>query len=89
MEDIKEIDTKSVIGTIAVITGIISFIPILYKIILTHKTANFTYINLFIALLSNTLWIYYGYLSNTPVNKWSGLLYLFIYGTIVYYKIFT
>lgn len=77
---------KHVIGMIAVLSGIISFIPILMKMSVTHNASNFTWINLFLALFSNVTWLFYGYLTNSSSNIISGILYFIIYSFIVWIK---
>jgi len=91
-KDIKNLvslkKNKNLIGKLAIITGIISFFPIMYRIWLTKNTTNFTYKNLGLALFSNALWMYYGVLGNTSANLWSGILYFGIYGYILFFKVF-
>jgi len=91
-QDIKTISSfkinESVIGTVAIILGIVSFLPILYKIWKTKDTRNFTVVNLTLALISNSLWIYYGNMKNASANIWSGILYFSMYAYIMIFKIF-
>lgn len=68
-----------ILGDMAIIFGIISFIPLLIKMWKTKDTSNFTLINLLLAILSNILWIIYGIYTESTVNIISGSLYLFIY----------
>lgn len=82
----KGMQNKNILGDLAIITGIVSFIPIMYKMWFTKNTSNFTWINLTLALISNLLWIMYG-LSNNTVNKISGALYFCIYSYITVIKI--
>ena len=85
---IDEIDiSKRMIGYAATFLGIISFIPILYKIFVTKNTSNFTYKNLALALVSNVLWFYYGVKSDALAPLVSGVLYFFVYSFILYYKL--
>lgn len=77
---------KHVVGMIAVLSGIISFIPILMKMRITHNANNFTWLNLVLALFSNITWLLYGYLTNSTTNIISGVLYFIIYSFIVWIK---
>lgn len=77
---------KHVVGIIAVLTGIISFIPILMKMNTTHNANNFTWLNLGLALFSNITWLLYGYLTKSFTNMISGILYFIIYSYIVWIK---
>ena len=90
-QDIKSVSSfninENVIGSMAIVLGIVSFLPILYKIWKTKDTRNFTTTNLILALISNTLWIYYGTMKNASVNIWSGSLYFSIYIYIMIFKI--
>lgn len=90
-KDIKNIAEikidKHLYGKLAIITGIISFFPIMYQIWKTKNTSNFTHKNLLLALFSNIMWIIYGIKGNTSANLWSGLLYLGIYSYIMIFKI--
>lgn len=76
------------LGYAATFLGIISFIPILYTILITKNTSNFTYKNLALALLSNILWFYYGYNTSAYAPLISGVLFFFVYSFILYYKLF-
>lgn len=78
---------KHLIGKIAIFTGIVSFIPIMYEMWKTKNTANFTWVNLFLALFSNLMWLHYGMIADTPANLWSGVLYFGIYLYILIFKI--
>lgn len=80
---------KQTLGTLAIITGIISFLPILFRMHDTRNTSNFTWINLTLALVSNILWFLYGYLTKSFANIVSGVLYFLIYLYIVNVKINT
>lgn len=85
---IKDISLdKHLIGKIAIFTGIVSFIPIMYEMWKTKNTANFTWVNLFLALFSNLMWLHYGLIADTPANLWSGVLYFGIYLYILIFKI--
>lgn len=85
---IKEIQFLGWAGILATIIGIISFLPIIYRIMITHDTSNFTYTNLGLALISNVLWIVFGINKKVMTSILSGVLYLFIYGIILGYKLF-
>ena len=84
---LKEINFLGWSGMLATIIGIMSFMPILYEIILTKKTTNFTITNIILALISNMLWITYGITNKLYTPTISGVLYLIIYGFIMIYKI--
>lgn len=79
-------DTK-IYGYLATAIGIISFLPILFKIYKSKNTDNFTYANLALALVSNLLWIVYGKYINAYATLASGVLYMIVYGFILYYKV--
>ena len=56
IEKISEIKIdKHLYGKLAIVTGIISFIPIMYQIWKTKNTSNFTHKNLLLALFSSCL----------------------------------
>jgi len=75
----ESIPSAEFFGDFAIITGIISFFPIIINMWYTKNTSNFTWINLMLALISNIMWISYGVLSNSNTNIASGTLYFFIY----------
>ena len=79
--------TTKLYGYLATGIGIISFFPILFKIYKTRNTQNFTYNNLALALISNLLWIFYGHYANAFASLLSGILYMFVYGFILYFKV--
>ena len=89
--DIKNVSEfkidKDIFGKLAIVTGIISFIPIMYQIWKTKDTRNFTHKNLLLAIFSNIMWIIYGIKSDASATKWSGLLYMSIYCYIMFFKI--
>lgn len=70
---------KTLFGDLAIITGIISFVPILFKMTKTKNTSNFTWGNLYLAIFSNIMWVLYGLSSNSITNIVSGILYFIIY----------
>ncbi len=78
---------KGIFGKLAIVTGIVSFIPIMYQIWKTKDTRNFTHKNLLLAIFSNIMWIIYGIKSDTSATKWSGLLYMSIYCYIMFFKV--
>ena len=51
-----EVDIE-IYGKLAVITGIISYIPLMYEVWKTKDTRNFTNSSLLIAIFSNIMWI--------------------------------
>ena len=78
-------------GLAATIIGIISFLPVIYIVYRTKKTDNFPFKALLLALISNTLWIYYAIAKGPVIDieiALSGALYFFIYSFILYTKIF-
>jgi uncharacterized protein with PQ loop repeat len=84
---IKEIQYLGWAGILATFIGIMSFLPILYRITQTKDTSNFTYTNLGLALISNLLWIIFGINKDVMTSLISGILYMFIYGFILVYKL--
>jgi len=85
---IEEISFLGWSGFLATLIGIVSFLPIIYKIIKTKNTVNFTITNLILALLSNVLWIVYGVGDSLFMPTLSGVLYFIIYSIILFYKLF-
>lgn len=85
---VKEINFLGWSGLLATFIGIISFLPIIYKIIITKKTDNFTISSLLLALTSNILWVVYGSGEKLFIPFLSGLLYFVIYSIILFYKLF-
>jgi uncharacterized protein with PQ loop repeat len=74
------------LGIAATIIGITGFIPLVEHVNSTKKTANFPYITLYIAILSNLLWILYGILNDASATIVMGALYFAIYAFILYIK---
>jgi len=74
------------IGILATIIGIISFIPVIYGVYQTKKTNNFPYKMLLLALISNILWIIYGSLIGAFSTKLAGAMYFSIYAFILFIK---
>ena len=76
-------------GFLATIVGIISFLPVLYVVYRTKKTNNFPYKALILALVSNSLWIFYAFKKGPKVDvqvAFMGILYFLIYSFILYIK---
>ena len=86
-EDFKNIDTQFLVGMAATIIGIIRFWPIVYKVWKTGHTKNFPYLALFLALLSNALWVWYGTFETTWANIIAGSIFFCIYLYILFVKI--
>ena len=74
------------LGILATIIGIISYLPVIENIYRTRKTNNFPYKTLFLAFLSNLIWLIYGIYQMTYANILSGILYFIIYLYILYVK---
>jgi uncharacterized protein with PQ loop repeat len=75
------------IGLLATLIGITSYMPIIKHVYYTTDTNDFPYITLYIAILSNILWIIYGYIKGAKASLLQGILYLLIYTYILYVKI--
>ena len=80
---IKQIE---IIGLLATFLGAMRFLPIIHKVYKTRKTTNFPYTALFLALLSNILWIIYGTFDNTYANIVAGSLFFSVYAFILFIK---
>ena len=76
-----------VLGIIATVVGLTSFIPVMHHIHQTKKAEDFPFIGLFFALTSNLIWIYYGHNKNARATMFMGICYVFIYGFILSVKI--
>ena len=77
------------LGLMATLVGIISFIPVISVVHEKHITKNFPFKSLALALLSNILWIGYG-IGQEPkdlVVLTMGLLYMAMYSFILFVKI--
>jgi len=74
------------VGHAAIVIGIISFIPVLYTIYKTKKTNNFPYKSLVFLVISQILWVVYGYLASANATLISGMLFSLIYLFILYTK---
>ena len=81
------LDLQLIIGLLATIIGVIRFFPILYKVWKTGHTKNFPYLSLFLAILSNLLWIWYGTFEKTWANIIAGSIFLMFYTYILFIKI--
>ncbi len=66
-------------GDLAIITGIVSFLPVIFNMWHTKDTSNFTWLNLLLAFTSNIMWILYGLITGSNTNIISGSLYFLIY----------
>ena len=87
-EDIEH--PAKIAGLLATIIGIISYLPVVYTVYKTKKTTNFPYKALFLAIISNSLWIYYGLSNPKGMDKQiilMGVLYFLIYVFILYTKL--
>tara|TARA_Y100000591_G_C21665694_1_gene610172 strand:+ start:76 stop:363 length:288 start_codon:yes stop_codon:yes gene_type:complete len=87
--DELKLDAKKhsdVIGIIATVIGIISFIPVVLGVYRTKKTNNFPYQMLILALISNLLWIIYGVVISADSTIIMGALYFGIYTFILFVK---
>lgn len=78
---------KKIIGIAATIIGISSAIPIVINIHKTGKAQDFTILNLGLALISNLLWIIYGFIGNSFSTKLMGSLFFSMYGYILSVKL--
>ena len=78
-----------IIGIFATIIGIISFIPVIMRIYRTNNTYNYPYKTLYLALISNLLWIIYGFYESAYANVIRGTIYSVIYYYILYIKMIT
>jgi len=76
-------------GFLATIVGIISFLLVFYVVYRKKKTKNFSYKELILALVSNSLWIFYAFKKGPKVDNqvaFMGILYFLIYSFILYIK---
>lgn len=76
----------SVVGNLAMMLGIISFLPVMYTIFKTKKANNFPYKSLILLLTSNILWVIYGYFVSANATIISGSFFTLIYFFILYIK---
>jgi len=87
---ISDFTTKHItkVGILATMVGIISFLPVIMIVHYTKKTHNFPYNTLYLALVSNILWVVYGIFKDATATILMGLLYFTIYAYIFYTKFF-
>jgi len=83
---ITGIKSYHIIATIALILGIITFLPVVHRIYDTKDTDNFPINTLLLLILSNSLWIIYGMIIKDNSIYGMGLIYLFIYSFILFIK---
>lgn len=76
------------IGLLATILGVFSFIPIVYLVYKTKDTDNFPHITLALAIITNILWSIYGYFNATFSTFIYGICYVFIYSFILIVKVY-
>jgi len=77
-------------GLAATFVGIISYIPVVYLVYKTKHTKNFPVKALLLAIMSNTLWIYYAVAKEPETDTQvalMGVLYFCIYSFILYTKL--
>lgn len=74
------------VGDLAVIMGMISFMPVVYTVHKTKKTNNFPYKSLVFLVISQMLWVFYGYLVSAKATFMGGLLFSLMYFFILYTK---
>ena len=74
------------VGDLAVILGVASFMPVVYTVYKTKKTNNFPYKSLFFLVISQMLWVFYGYLVSATATFMGGSLFSLIYLFILYTK---
>ena len=74
------------VGDLAVILGVVSFMPVVYTVYKTKKTNNFPYKSLFFLIISQMLWVFYGYLVSAKATFVGGSLFSLIYLFILYTK---
>ncbi len=88
LDDIKLSATthSDIIGILATIIGIISFVPVVLGVYKTKKTNNFPVKMLVLALISNILWVIYGSIVNANSTILAGVLYFIIYAFILFVK---
>ena len=87
VKDPKKIFLKGA-GVLATLVGISSTIPIILTVIRTKNTKDFPWGALILALISNLLWIIFGYFNKVNASLLSGSMYLVVYAYIAIVKIF-
>ena len=78
---------KDIIGYIATIIGVLSFLPVISNIYKTKKTNNFPFKTLILVLISNSLLILSGFLKKDFVFIFMGFIYIVIYSFILFTKL--
>jgi uncharacterized protein with PQ loop repeat len=76
-----------VLGLIATLLGVLSFLNIVYNIELSGNTHNFSYKALILSLLSNILWLIYGFEKKDKSITIMGIINMSLNLYIVYKKI--
>lgn len=67
------------IGYLAGIIGVIAYVPLLYNAIVNRTTQSLYYYWLFLALLSSSLWLYFGWQNSlTPTINHSTTVLIFL-----------
>jgi uncharacterized protein with PQ loop repeat len=79
---------KEIIGYLATIFGVFSFLPVIIIVYNTKKTNNFPYKTLILALISNFLFMISGIFKKDFILIFMGIVYLIIYSFITFIKIF-
>jgi uncharacterized protein with PQ loop repeat len=79
---------KEIIGYLATIIGVFSFLPVIINVYNTKKTNNFPYKTLILALISNLLFMISGIFKKDFILIFMGIVYLIIYSFITFIKIF-
>tara|TARA_Y100000389_G_scaffold165098_1_gene169141 strand:+ start:2535 stop:2795 length:261 start_codon:yes stop_codon:yes gene_type:complete len=75
-----------VLGFIATILGVLSFLNIVYNIELSGNTHNFSYKALILSLLSNLLWLIYGFKKRDKSITIMGIINMILNLYIIYKK---
>jgi uncharacterized protein with PQ loop repeat len=78
---------KHIIGYVATLLSVVSFIPVIFSIAKTKKTNDFPYKTLYLALISNILYIISGYLTSNNVLIVMGIVFIAIHSFILYIKL--
>lgn len=76
-----------IIGLIASIIGLVSYIPVVYDVSVTQKTNNFPFKTLYLSIISLILWIIYGIQKMAFANIFNGVLFLVMFLYILYVKV--
>jgi uncharacterized protein with PQ loop repeat len=75
-----------VLGLIATILGVLSFLNIVYNIEVSGNTHNFSYKALILSLLSNILWLIYGFKKKDKSITTMGIINMGLNLYIIYKK---